>query len=247
MVDIQEEYGNTSILKSKSLRDEVISDKIPIKCGLSRTSAIYLVVGTCGSGKSFWAESIFKKQLKKAFDGIWLFCPRSSRSGYKDSYCKKMNPTRVYDELSEKNLKTVLEEVKTLNSEGDKNDPRFSALIIDDCASSLRNKHTQKLLHKTLANHRHQRLSVFILVQNLQSIHISLRNLMTVLVQFKTSSLKEVKAINDEFLPQYTPEEVREILHYIYKDKYSYLLVNRRDGYICKSFNPLTITTDRDL
>ena len=65
---------------------------------------------------------------------------------------------------------------------------------------------------------------------------------MTVLIQFKTGSLKERALIHSEFLPEYKLTEVDDILNYIYAEKYHFLLVNRRLGIVCNSFNPLTIT-----
>ena len=246
MVEITEYNSGEKIMKSKSLRDEVISDKIKDDCGLCKNSGCYYIVGTPGSGKSHLAESLFKKQFKNCFDAVFLVCPENSRSGYKNSYCQKMNPCRVYDELTFENLETIKDEVDDVNSEGDKKNPSFSALIIDDCASDLRNKHTMKLLLKMCQNHRHNRLSIFIISQNLQMLHKSLRDVMTVLIQFKTSSLKEVKAINEEFLPNLKPDEVMDVLGYIFKDKYSFLLINRRNNLICKNFNSLDIDTGRD-
>ena len=122
---------------------------------------------------------------------------------------------------------------------------RFTCLIIDDCASDLRNKHVQKLLLKMIQNHRHMRLTIFIVAQSYQSLHITLRNNCTCLLQFRTGNVKERKAINDEVLCDYSPNECDEILHYIFRDKYEFLLYNRRKRLVCKSFNLLDIKIDR--
>ena len=247
---IKEENGGTEVMMSKCLRDEVMSTKIPEKCGLMRQSACYYCVGSCGSGKSFLVESLFKSktQFYRVFDSINLVCPRSSRSGYKQSYAKLLNPMKVHEELNMKTLELIKDDIMKTNTEGDEknNQPRFSALVIDDCASDLRNKQVQKTLLKMVQNHRHQHLSIFIISQNFQMLHKSIRDVMSVLIQFKTNSIKEVKAINEEYLPDYSPKECDDILYYIFKDKYQFLLVNRRERYICKSFNPLSISTARD-
>ena len=246
-MEIRESYGGTSIMKSTCLRDEVISPKIPKMCGLATNSAVYYIVGNPGSGKSHLCESVMKCQLKRVFDSVSLVCPRSSRSGYKKSYCKLLNPEKVYEELTMETLNKVQETIKETNDNGDEKKPRFSCLIIDDCASDLRNKHVQKRLLKMLQNHRHQRLTIFLISQNFQMLHKTLRDNVTILIQFKTGSLKEVKAINEEYLADYKPDEVDEILRYIFKEKYQFLLVNRRGRYICRSFNPLQIKTERDI
>jgi len=239
MLSISEEDSGARLLKSKSLRDDPISTKLqsPPFC---KNSACYYIVGSPGSGKTFLVESLFRKTFKKMFDGVFLIAPTSSRSSYADSYCKSMNPLRIYDTLTVDTLKDVLNEVDDINDMG-KGEPRFSALIIDDCASDLRNKATQRLLLKSIQNHRHNRLSIFIVSQTLQSLHLSIRSCMTVLIQFKTGSIKEKKALHEEFLPDYTIKECDEILDYIFSEKYHFLLVNRRLNAICNSFNPLTI------
>ena len=245
---INEVNGGTTVMLSKCLRDEVISSKIPDKCGLCKNSACYFIVGAPGRGKSHLVESLFKSktQFYRAYDSINLVCPRSSRSGYKQSYSKLLNPTKVHEELNMKTLNLIKDDIMKTNSEGDKNEPRFSALILDDVASDLRNKAVQKTILKMCQNHRHQHLSIFIVSQNFQMLHKSIRDVCTVLIQFKTGSIKEVKAINEEYLCDYSPKECDDILYYIFKDPYQFLLVNRRGNYICKSFNPLEINTERD-
>ena len=241
MLDIEETNLNVKMLKSKSLRDAIISDKIPSP-PLCQNSACYYIVGACGLGKTFLIESLMRKTFKRMFDAVFLVAPTTSRSSYADSYCKSMNPIRIYDTLTVENLNTILNEVNEINSQGGGKEARFSALIIDDCTSDLRVKAVNKLLIKTIANHRHINLSIFILSQFTQALHLTIRSLMTILIQFKTGSLKERSLIHSEFLPEYKLTEVDDILNYIYSEKYHFLLVNRRLGIVCNSFNPLTIT-----
>ena len=248
-MEITEENSGINILKSKSTRDQHLSDKIPDNCGLCKNSATYYVIGKPGSGKSHLMEHIMKTKpekggFKNCYDAVFLICPRTSRSGYKKSYSKQMNPTRIYEDLNVENLEKINEEIGEVNDESD-NDPRFSALIIDDCASDLRNKNTNRLLLKMIQNHRHKNLSIYIVVQNLMMASKNIRDNMSCLLQFKTGSLKEIKTLNDEFVPHLKINECLDLLDYIYKDKYSFLLVNRRDDYICKSFNRLKIKTGR--
>jgi len=244
MVEIIELDGGTKIKTFKSNRDEIISNQIPKDGAMCRESAVYYVVGSCGSGKSMLMESIMQKQLKRAFHDVFLFCPRSSRGGYSKSYSKLMNPAKVFEELTLDNLQKVKDSTDEAN--GDKNeDPHFTCLIIDDCASDLRNKHTQKLLLKMIQNHRHHRLTIFIVAQNYQSLHKTLRDTCTCLIQFRTGSIKERTAINNEVLCDYSPSECDEIMHYIFKDKYEFMLYNRRQRQVSKSFNPLNIKIER--
>ena len=155
-----------------------------------------------------------------------------------------MNPTKIFEELTLDNLQKVKDST-SVATEDNKEAPRFTCLVVDDCASDLRNKHVQKLLLKMIQNHRHMRLTIFIVAQSYQSLHITLRNNCTCLLQFRTGNVKERKAINDEVLCDYSPNECDEILHYIFRDKYEFLLYNRRKRLVCKSFNLLDIKIDR--
>ena len=246
MVEIIEKDGGTKIKTFKSNRDEIISNQIPKDGAMCRESAVYYVVGSPGSGKSMLMESIMQSssQLKRAFHDLFLCCPRSSRGGYTKSYSKLMNPTKIFEELTLDNLQKV-KDGTSVASEDNKEEPRFTCLIIDDCASDLRNKHVQKLLLKMIQNHRHMRLTIFIVAQSYQSLHKTLRDTCTCLIQFRTGSIKERKAINEEVLSDYSPSECDEIMHYVFKDKYEFLLYNRRKRLVCKSFNPLDIKIDR--
>ena len=244
MVEIIERDGGTKIKIFKSNRDEIISNQIPKECGLCRESAVYYVVGSPASGKSMLMESIMKKQLKRAFHDVYLCCPRSSRGGYSKSYSTQMNPTKVFEELTLDNLQKV-KDGTSVATEENKEAPRFTCLVVDDCASDLRNKHVQKLLLKMIQNHRHMRLTIFIVAQSYQSLHKTLRDTCTCLIQFRTGSIKERKAINEEVLCDYSPNECDEIMHYVFKDKYEFLLYNRRKRLVCKSFNPLEIKIER--
>ena len=231
MVEIIERDGGTKIKTFKSNRDEIISNQIPKEGAMCRESAVYYVVGSPGSGKSMLMESIMQKQLKRAFHDVYLCCPRS-------------NPTKIFEELTLDNLQKVKDST-SVATEDNKEAPRFTCLVVDDCASDLRNKHVQKLLLKMIQNHRHMRLTIFIVAQSYQSLHITLRNNCTCLLQFRTGNVKERKAINDEVLCDYSPNECDEILHYIFRDKYEFLLYNRRKRLVCKSFNLLDIKIDR--
>ena len=127
---INEVNGGTAVMVSKCLRDEVISNKIPDKCGLCKNSGCYYIVGAPGRGKSHLVESLFKSksQFYRAFDSINLVSPRSSRSGYKQSYSKLLNPTKVHEELNMKTLNLIKDDIMRTNTEGKENEPRFCLL-----------------------------------------------------------------------------------------------------------------------
>ena len=245
-MNIEEYNSGISVKKAKSTRDKLLSKNIPENCGILQNSGCYLIIGAPGSGKSNLVNDLMLNKLKNCFHSVYLICPSSSRAGFKDSYTKIMNPERIYDDLDVENLQDIKDEIGEENADAsDEKKTKFHCIIIDDCASDLRNKYTQKLLLKMIQNHRHNNTSIFIVVQNLMMVHKNLRDNMTCMIQFKSSSLKEIKTINDEFIPFLKHNECLDLLEYIFKDKYAFLLVNRRDNCICKSYNKLSITTER--
>ena len=54
-------------------------------------------------------------------------------------------------------------------------------------------------------------------------------------------SLKNKKAVYEELLPNYTPEEFEHIMNYVYDSKHDFMMVNRRQDYITKNFSKIEL------
>lgn len=252
-MQINEQKGDTEILLSKSTRDLVMSDKIPTNCGIANTPTSYLIVGKPSSGKSHFVESYVKKQMRTGsgkatcFDSIYVICPESSQSSYDKSFVCDCDPDKVYDELNIANLTEVYDgicETKELGDESNKKgDNFFSLLIIDDCASELKEKRVEKLLLKMLRNHRHIHCTIIIVSQNYMATSKNCRDCIRNLVQFSTTNIKEKEKIRFEWLAQLKTKEFDHFWDFLFKDqKYQFLQCDRKTDAIYKTFNKVEIS-----
>jgi len=245
---ITEEKGDTEILLSKSTRDLVMSKMIPTNCGLSNTPFTTYLVGRPSSGKSHWIESIMKKQYRvgpgkaTCFDSIFVVAPESCQQSYKDSFAEDCDPEKVFDSLTINNLMEIYEGVKETMGRGEgSNEKYFSLLIIDDCATELRNRNIQKLLLTMLRNHRHIHLSVIVASQNYMAIEKNCRDNLKHLVQFNTTNKLEKDRIMKEWVGAYDKYQFEELWAYLFAEPYQFLMCDRKTDQLHKTFNPIFI------
>jgi hypothetical protein len=62
------------------------------------------------------------------------------------------------------------------------------------------------------------------------------------LVQFATNNIKEKERIRVEYLGHLKNKEFEILWEYLFKEKYQFLMVDRKNETIHKTFNPLDIT-----
>ena len=250
---ISETKGNTEILVSKSTRDLVMSDKIPLDSGISNTPSTIYVVGRPGSGKSHFLESYMRRQMRigsdkskqTCFDSIYVVAPESSQGSYEKSFVCDCDPEKVYDELNIANLTEIYDgccETKELGDDKKKNDNYFSCVLIDDCATEMRDKHVRKLLLKMLRNHRHIHTTIILVSQNYMSMDKNCRDCVRQLVQFNTCNHKEKERIAVEWLGQFRPKEFEILWEYLFRDKYQFLMCDRKTDEIHKTFNKIDVS-----
>jgi hypothetical protein len=247
----------SKILLSKSTRDLDMSKDLKFaECGLSKKPHTIYCVGRCGSGKSHTIESLIKEQycLGKrkgtCFDGVFVFCPRTSQNSYEDSFIKHIDQDHVYDELNIANLTEVYEEVEKIKAQGEgkkgKDSQYYSLIIIDDMAVELRDKYIRKKMLKLLRTYRHLNCSLWIISQNYVSgLDKDCRDNIQQLIQFETGSLIEKERLWAEWFSKYTKKEFDIIFEYVFDKKFNFIQCDRRNDFkICKNFSPLQITCD---
>jgi hypothetical protein len=246
---INETKGDTEILLSKSTRDKIMSAKIPVNCGINNTPSTSYVVGKPGSGKTHYVESLLKSQYRNSksgittcFDSVFVVSPASSQDSYSNSFVKDCDPEKVYDTLNYNNLADIYEGIKETHDLSDKDNNFFSLLILDDVATELREKNVQKLLLRLLRNHRHLSLTIIIISQNYMALEKNSRDNIQCLVQFSTNNIKEKERIRIEYLGHLKQKEFEVLWEYLFKEKYQFLMVDRKHDTIHKTFNPLNIT-----
>ena len=245
--------GDTKLLMKESLRDDVMSSKLPVNCGIPNTPAMIYIVGRPGSGKSLMVESLMGEQWsigkgkETCFDSIWYFCPRTSQGSYKNSFMEDLDPDKTYEDLSPDNLWDVYNQIQDLNPPdlkdkwGRKVEPKYSCLIMDDVITEINSKAVKPIVARMSKNHRHLRVVIIIISQNYMLLEKNTRDCVSHLIQYNTTNLRERERINEEWVGWANNREFDEFWSYIFDKPYEFLIANRRTDEYHKTFNPITI------
>jgi len=197
------------------------------------------IIGKPRQGKSSLVYSWFKSKnmLKKCFDTIFYICPANSMNSMDDNIFSKLPDNQIFDELTGEVLDEIIERAKA-REEGDK-----IAIIIDDCAASLKNSSVQKSLKQISCNKRHLGIyATFILSQTWKSVPFEVRRLYDNIVVFKVSP-DEMESMFIETLPQYK-DYSQAIQKMVYNKPHEYLVINTGSGRLFKKFDEIIINDD---
>tara|TARA_R110000787_G_scaffold284995_3_gene399509 strand:- start:524 stop:1279 length:756 start_codon:yes stop_codon:yes gene_type:complete len=207
------------------LCDELISKKIPAP--LDQKSFVYLVVGAKGSGKTSLMTSLVtgnKKPFKcyrGVFDEVILNMPQSSMNSLKGKPFKSLPAGSCYDTFNMKLLDDIFEK-----AEERAEDEEFTLAVIDDASSQLKsNKALIDKLTMLVHRHRHLRLSLMILVQDLVSVPLSVRKNADAIIYFRPTNEKSNIIFKEEFLGGFSKEQVNDLMKYVFQKKGDFLLI----------------------
>ena len=194
-----------------------------------------LLIGKPASGKTSLLYSLFKspKLFKKVYHNIFLFQPSASRSSMKDKLFDNLPEENKFDELTEENLRQVLDTIK----EEDKD--YNNCIIFDDMGSKLRNAELKKIFKELIQNRRHLRCSVFFLVQTYISLERDIRKLFSNIFVFRVSK-KELELIFDEQVEQ-KKSYTSDIAKIVFDEPYKYLFINTDSQRLFRCFDELII------
>ena len=246
----------SELLIKKSLRDDVFHknlESLP-ECGLPNSPAFMYIVGRPGSGKSLMLESLFSKQYcigkgkQTAFDRIFYFTPKTSEGSYEKSFVQDLDRDRIYNELNVDNFLDVIEEVEDLNPEGlrdkwgRKVEPKYSCIIFDDMISELSSSRIKPIIGKIGKNFRHLRLLIIIVSQNYILLPKTIRDNVSHLIQYNTSNKLEKERLMFEYFGEFSRKEFEVFWEYCFREKYSFIIANRRSDTYHVNFAPLEYT-----
>lgn len=173
-------------------RPEVVDD--PLLRHLNRSFCLGLI-GKAGSGKTSFLVSLLNqrgKYFNKVFHKIYLFMPNSSRASMKNNIFEHLPDEQLYEGVNFENLSEVYENLLE-NTENKKK----SLIILDDVQSYLKNKEVEVNLLHIIANRRHLRCSVCIILQQYVKCPLDIRKSFTQLSVFNVNK-EEWKYIYDE-------------------------------------------------
>ena len=103
--------------------------------------------------------------------------------------------------------------------------------ILDDCAASKDVKGRTGQLVNLGFSARHDRISVWVLTQQITSIAKPYRDNIAAIVLFYTPSSKTTKAIFEDYAGELTHEEYKEFIAKLKKHKFSHLVFALRHPY----------------
>tara|TARA_R100000655_G_C2995722_1_gene193698 strand:- start:909 stop:1673 length:765 start_codon:yes stop_codon:yes gene_type:complete len=212
---------------------------------LAKKPFIYLFVGAKGSGKTTTAISLLtqKKPPYRAYYGsqhdIILNIPKNSLESINNKLIKNHDKDKVYGNF-DINFLQELEEISSANAEAD----FFTMALIDDASSKLKQKGINETFTNLIHRHRHLKLSLLVLVQDLVSVGLSIRRNVDGVFFWRPLNAKMTTAFVDEYLPDFTKDEVDELFNYVFQKKGDFLFVKTSTIPVeyYKNFNKLEFT-----
>ena len=218
--------------------DTSLGEDIPDPC--PRGHFFWGIFGSAGRGKTSHLLSLLtarapNKVYRKVFHNAFWIMPPASRASIKGDIFQKHDPAKVFDDLTAETLQHIKETCKEEAKEG-----YNSLIVIDDCASSLKDKAVDKLLREIVFLRRHWRCSIYILSQSYSQLPLSIRKNLSHFSVFSPSNKREVASIFEEliFLDKKTAEA---LIRYVFKTRYDFLFGNTLTGKFCRNFNEIHI------
>ena len=199
------------------------------------------VLGRPGSGKtSFCVSTLTSRKPKvyyKAFNHLWIFQPAASRKSMK---CNPFGRLRhVFDDLDYANLSQVFDAIKKQGPQAD-GSYETNLLLIDDFASSLKDKAIQRLLLDIILNRRHLHVSIMIMSQVYRAIPLPLRkNLSSVMQVGKIVNKAEWASLQEIF--HLDSETMAEVMKHAFQAPHDNLLVRLDTGHLYRNLNRLVL------
>jgi hypothetical protein len=237
------EIKNEEIKPQKPIK-EVMDINVPdIPDGISRRNgAIYLLVGSGGSGKSSLLLSQFRRgaAYHRKFHHLYYFVPSASFGSVQNHPFARHD--KVYHEMTLDGLLELHDELlerKNKNLE-DEEPTEYNAVIFDDFANDLKQKDIQRALNKMLIKARHLNTTFIFTLQSYLYMPKILRKQVTYATIFRPRNSEEWRTITEEIL-QMDDKDAKKIFDYVFDAPYMHLDIDAFDNKFYKNFNKLEI------
>ena len=203
------------------LCDELISNRlkeIDVIKDYFNYSNTTVIVGPPKSGKTSTLMNFFNV-YKKCFTKIFVFMKKTSRSSLKNNIFDKYLPKdQLFEDITIENLSLVYNKIEMNSSLDD-----FS-LIILDVQNYLKNAGISKMINEIIANHRHLRLTTFVLLQNFIKLEASTRNIIDNLILYEVNK-KQKEKIYEDHIDFITDKQFNSLCNEAWKIPHGFLLV----------------------
>ena len=187
-----------------------------------RNGMIYAITGSGGSGKSSLMLNMFKNknEYRNKIHNIYYICPMSSYLSVlkhpfekhdkvfhdltpnilNDIYNELLAKKERYEELIEKKKnknkkKKIKDDIETDTDDDEEPEIEYSCVIIDDMASTLKDKNISRELNKMIIKARHICCSFIICLQSFYYLEKLLRKQLTYITIFKSKNIEEWNSI----------------------------------------------------
>lgn len=225
------EYSKVAMTCDKQLGTD-IPDPLPNQSGF-----LMLVVGSSGSGKtSFVINMVSKKKRKNkgrqslihCFNKIIICSP--SLKTLKEDVFKDLDDEQKYQDFDDC-MNDIYDHMKEseVKSNMENEEDQTNLLIIDDCATQLKQNRQRELkLVSLLQNRRHLGgggLSCILISQKYNMIPTGIRSNLSHLVLYRCKTLQEEETICNEVLP-IERKLSRSLFEFVYDKKFQFLFVD---------------------
>lgn len=205
--------------------DQEFSPKPPEPCPCK--SFCWAIIGSKGSGKSTYLRSLLSSKKKdarvyyKCFHSVIVCMPSHSRASMTPDPFKGIPEEDLYEEFNEEFMDEVEEKVKENANEG-----IFTLIVFDDISNTLRNSRSledriTKLVHLS----RHFLTSTIFLHQKYKDIPNGIRQNLDMVTLFLPSNYQATEAFANEFLKEYSKEEISRLFDTVFQKKGDTLLL----------------------
>ena len=177
------------------------------------------------------------------FDNIILTSP--SAHTVKDSPLENISDDQKFNSISE----DMFDLVDSITEDAVEDD-KHTLLILDDVSSQLRLKENEKQLTQLVKNRRHLNASIWIVTHKVTDAPPALRSNANLIFLFKPKTLKEIDAIQSEFMMM-PKKEADELMKAAYKDRFDFMLIDTSlrsgsDFVFYRNYNKLIIQDDKN-
>jgi hypothetical protein len=231
-----------------------------------RNGMVYVLSGSGGRGKTNLLFNLFKSKecYRNKFHNLYYFCPDSSMASLNNH--PFLNHDKVYHELDVPTLEGIYQELvsykvddklekrkknkKNKKYDEDDNDfesdsdeekeIQYSAIIIDDFASDLKDKAIQKQLSKMMIKARHIQCSFMFTLQSYLYMPKILRKQITYTSLFRTKNIEEFNSIAKELL-HLNKEDALTLFNFVFDKPYTHLDIDTTTSVLYKNFNLLEL------